>query len=366
MEKLLNSSIKERGQAVVSRGTSISSLNSGNALAGAIVKALILFALLMPDPAIAAADRAGFSGVEFYGSSQLSRVELDKFLRLKPGATYESGEKAFLRLQEELAKKNVKAHTEIVPGEGGNYYISVDVVDSGINSTLPNRRLENAHHINLKNEKPFGLLAELRARLTKVQQEGRAATENYQQGIRYYSDIPATRIAERIMQEMEGQEGGIYRILSTDPNGERRADAVELLNWTAPYVANCAQLIPALDDSDVRVRSAAAKYLWSHIADLPNDFPFDALAEGLSHQLARPSHHDRLRAMYALVALAKRDSDSITAIKSYDEVKLKEIANSSVIPDIQKLAEMLVKGISNPPPLKKRVHGGALDTSPEY
>lgn len=328
--------------------------------------ALLAFLSFSSPTTFAAADRAGFAGVEFFGSSQLSRVELEKILRLKPGATYESGEKAFTRLQEELAKKNVKAHTEIVPGEGGNYYISIDVVDSGINSTLPNRRLENAHHINLKNEKPFALLVELRERLSKVQQEGRAATETYQQGIRYYSDIPATRIAERLMQEMEGQEGGIYRILSTDPNGERRADAVELLNWTAPYVQNCLQLIPALDDSDVRVRSNAAKYLWSHTADLPDDYPFDALVDGLSHQLARPSHHDRIRAMYALIALAKRDSDSITSIKTYDETKLKEIASGSVIPDVQKLADMLVKGVTNPPPLIKRVHGGGRDTTPGF
>lgn len=316
--------------------------------------------------AAVAADRPGFAGIEFFGSSQTSRVELDRILRLKPGASFESGQKAFARLQEELAKKNVKANTELVPGDGGNYYITIDVVDSGLNSALPNRRLENAHHINLKNEKPFGLLVELRSRLAKVQDEGRPASETYQQGIRYFSDIPATRIAERLVQEMEGQEKGIYNILSTDPNGERRSDAVELLNWTGSTVANCYQLIPALDDSDVRVRSAAAKYLWSHIADLPNDFPYPDLAEALSRQLSRPSYHDRVRSMAALIQLAKRDSDSITAIKTYDEAKLKEIANGSVIPSVQQLAEQLVKGVANPPALEKRVHGGAKDNTPDY
>ena len=313
-----------------------------------------------------AAERPGFAGIEFFGSSQLSRVELDKFLRLKPGASFESGQKAFSRLQEELAKKNIKAHSEIIAGDDGNYYVSVDVVDSGINSTLPNRRLENAHHISLQNEKPFALLNELRTRLAKVADEGRAATETYQQGIRYYSDIPATRICERIMQEMEGQSSGIYKILSTDPNGERRSDAVELLNWTATGVANCYQLIPCLDDSDMRVRCAASKYIWSHLAEVPDDFPFDSLIEGLSRQLSRPSYYDRVRAMTALITLGKRNSDSITAIKSYDEAKLKEIASGSVIPAVQKLAGALVQGIANPPALEKRVHGGAKDNTPEY
>lgn len=312
-----------------------------------------VLALLLHCPAIAA-EKPGYAGLEFFGSSQLSRIELDKILRLKPGATYEQGEKAYTRLNEDLDKRNIKSSIEIVPHEGGNYFISVDVIDSGQSGALPTRKLQNAHHINLNNEKPFELLNELRIRLEKVQAEGRPASEEYQQGVRFYSDIPATRISEKLIQEMEGQERGIYKILSTDPNGERRADAVELLNWTAPYADNCLQLIAALDDSDARVRTQAAKYIWSHAAGLPDDFPFTELVEALSRQITRPSYHDRIRSMAALLAVAKRDSDSISTIKSFDESKLKEISQSSVIPAVQKMAQVLLSACANPPPIQRK------------
>lgn len=316
--------------------------------------ALLLCLLLSASSAVAtAADRAGYAGLEFFGSSQISRVELDKTLRLKPGATVENGEKALMRLLVDLEKRHLKTNSELIPAGEGNYFIVVDVVDAGLSDKLPTRRLANPHHIALKNEKPFQLLAELRARLTKLQEEGRPASEDYKEGLRYFSDVPATRIAERIIQEMDGQERGVYTLLGTDPNGQRRADAIDLLNWTYDYENNCRALILALDDSDALVRAAAAKYFWSHINLLPENFPYDALCEALSRQLSRPSYHDRVRAMAALTALAKHDSDSISSIKTFDEERLKEIAGNSIIPNVQKMASTLLAGTANPPPIKR-------------
>lgn len=300
-----------------------------------------------------AAERAGgYAGLEFLGSSLISRLELEKILHLKNGSSYESIVRSVEKLRLALEAKSVKAMLEVVP-DGADYYVSVDVLDTGFNNTVQNRRLENPRHIGVPNEKPFVLLAELKDRMQKLVDEGRPTSETYQDGMRCFADIACMRIAEKITQELQGMRPYLLRILLSEPNGERRAQAAELMNWIPDPVANSAELIPALDDSDMRVRMVAAKYLWARANLLPDSFPFDLLLEGLSRQLARQTYHDRVRAMSALLALAKRDSDLISGIKTFDEARLKEIASSSTIPAVQNLANQLSQICTNPPPLKK-------------
>lgn len=302
--------------------------------------------------AMAASRTGGFSGIEFLGSSLISRVELEKIIRLGQGASLENADKALERMRVAFEKRALKANVEVVP-DSDAYYICVDVLDSRNSNAIPTRQLEDMHHIRLPNERPFVLLQELQTRLEKLLQEGRPSSESYENGSRQYSDVAAMRIAEKLGQELEGQRPYLLKILSSDPNGERRGQAAELLNFCGDPVDNCFQLIAALDDIDVRVRKNAAKYIWARIRILPNKFPFDELVEALSRQLSRPSHHDRLRSMAALLELSKRDSDSITGIKTFDEARLKELQNTSVIPSIQKAAGQLVSICANPPPLQR-------------
>lgn len=314
------------------------------------ISCLLLF-LAAGNLAQAAERTGGYAGLEFLGSSLISKMELEKILRLKPGATYENIVKAVDKLKLALDAKAVKAMVEIVP-DGADFYVSVDVLDTGFNNTIVNRRLENPRHIGVPNEKPFVLLAELKERLQKLVDEGRPTDEFYQNGMRCFSDVACMRTSEKIAQEEEGMRPYLLRILLSEPNGERRAQAAELMNWIPDPVGNCAELIPALDDSDMRVRMVAAKYLWAQIKNLPDGFPFDLLLEGLSRELSRQTYHDRVRAMSALLALAKRDNDSVTGIKTFDEARFKEIASSSTIPAVQALANQLLKVCSSPPPMK--------------
>lgn len=316
----------------------------------------LVFASLFSIPSFASQNLGGYEGLEFLGSSLISRLELEKILHLRPGATLEAGEKALAKLKLDLEQRHVKANAEIVP-DGDSFFVAVDVIETGFNNTFSNRHLDNPRHISIPNEKVFSLLEELKARLQKLADEGRPSSESYQNGIKCFSDVASMRTSELIAQELAEQRPYLLRILATDPNGERRAQTAELLNWTPELASNCAVLIPALDDSDMRVRMAAAKYIWARVSLLPDDFPYDELIEALSRQLSRPSHHDRIRAMAALLAIAKRDSDSISAIKTFDEAKLKEIGDNSVVPSVQNFAKQLLQITANPPPIRRVKRG---------
>ena len=312
-------------------------------------------------PCRAGENKGGYAGLEFLGASLISRIELDKLFHLHAGSSIETTSKAVERVQQALEQKLVKTNIAIVPA-GNNFFVAVDVIETGL-AAPANRLLQDPHHIGLPNEKPFAILEELKTRLQKLADEGRPAAESYQEGFRVYSDFACTRIAERMAHELDGQKPYLFQVLASDPNNERRAAVAEMLNWTVDPVQNCQALIPALDDSDMHVRMAASKYIWARINLLSDNFPFDSLLEALTRQLSRPSHHDRIRAMSALMALGKRDSDSITGIKTFDEARLKEIAANSIIPSVQELARQILTVCASPPPLRRSEKQAPLTNS---
>lgn len=305
-------------------------------------------------PAFSARDGSGYLGLEFLGSTQLSRVEIEKVLALKPGATLENAQKALDRLRAKLELKHIKTNIDVVPGDQNNFFIAIDVVESGLSNKLPTRALENPHHVFLNNEKPFTLLEQLRVRQDKLIETGRPTDESYREGMKTFSDQPSQRLAEQAVKELEGQQRSLLTIVSTDPNPNRRTSAIELLNFVPDWLRSCVALIPAIDDSDAGVRAAATKFIWARLPNMPDDFPFQDLMEALSRQLMRPSHGDRTRSLACLISLCKRDSDAISAVKEFDSERLKQITDSSILPEVQAMAGQLMKVASNPPPVKRK------------
>lgn len=300
--------------------------------------------------AVSADSKDGFCGIEFLGSSQLTRAEIQKFLGLKQGASPEAVLKAVSRLESALEAKRVKTNIEIVSGSEGRLYVAVDVVNPGSSEAIQTRKLSFPRHVRLLNEKPFTLLADLKTRQIKLNVlEDRPIAERYENGMKYFSDEPCNRLAEREIKELDGQESGLYQIIESDPDASRRSNAIELLNWTPDYLQNCTVLLPALADSDVHVRTQAVKYIWARITLLPDDYPYDQLSEMLCHELRLPSHTDRSKALALLLALCRHHPASIWEIKESREAGIKEIAETSIIPNIQKMASELATLCQNAP-----------------
>ncbi|MBI4534290.1 MAG: hypothetical protein HY711_10140, partial [Candidatus Melainabacteria bacterium] len=123
----------------------------------------------------------------------------------------------------------------------------------------------------------------------------------------------------------------------------------ELLNWAGATPDTSTQLIPALDDADHNVRASVARYLFPRLETLPDDFPFQDLLEALSRQLNRPSHQDRSKALYCLLALCKQHPDLTRAAKVFDEDRVKQLAQESTIPAIKEPAVELSRLFAKTP-----------------
>jgi len=306
-------------------------------------RTFLALALLVSLPAGVFAAEAGdtYKGLEYFGSSQLTTMELEKILALKPGANLTSIQKSLDRLDKTLETRHIPNNLEMVAGEPGSVFICVDILDSS-NETVPTRKLKNPRHVLVRSEKPFLVLDDLTNRLQKLTDEGRPWSESYREGAKYYSDEPANQCVAEIQRFAPDMKEELLAVVESDPDATRRRKAVELLGWSGdvPYITN--RLTDAFDDSDPKVRVAAIRYVFPRLALLPDEYPYIRLIQAASRELNRPSHQDRSKALYVLLWLAKKNILFVRDIKELDEARLKVLASDSVLPTVKVPAQQLL------------------------
>lgn len=300
-------------------------------------------------------DSAGFAGLEFYGSSQITRLDLEKYLGLKPGARLEPVTHAVDRLNKKLAERHIASCVEIVQGNPQEIYVVVGVDDSSTSGPPPTRHLRDPHHVQLSTDKPLLLLNDLDARLDQLSNEGRHWSEEFRSGLKYFSDEPASQIADQLVQLVPMMRSELLSVTQSDPDPARRRKAVELLNWAGSVPETAARLLPLMDDADPQVRAAVARYLFARFEMLPGEFPYGPMVQGFSRMLDRSTHQDRSKALWCLLGLCRLHPELIEGTRSLDEDKVKRLAGASIIPSVKKAAVQLDAMFSNPPKLPQRV-----------
>lgn len=305
----------------------------------ALLVASQLFAFCFPVAAFAAKENpCRYAGLEFFGSSRLTKAELEKDLSLKPKATLLNVQKAMERLDGKLHLKHVDANVQLVFVGAYDVFLVVDVPDSATDPSP--RHLVNPHRVEVS-DKPFALLNALNNRKEALAAQGRPTEETYTNGMQYFSDEACNRIVDHLVYAVPPSRKQLLQVITSDFDPKRRVQAIQLMNWDPDFTDTSFQLIGALDDADVDVRSAAAKYLFSRLKLLPNDFPFDDLIDALSRQLARPNHEDRVKALFCLLSLSTIHPDLNDKIRQLDLVKIQQLAHDSIIPQVRDIAQEL-------------------------
>jgi hypothetical protein len=308
--------------------------------------AITIAALAVSSTAVNAATTVGagmqYAGIEFYGSSQITRLELEKYLGLKPGASLQQVDRAVERLNQRLNERHLSSTVQIISAPPNKIFIAVDVSDSSTDGGAATRRLKFPHHVQLRSEKPLLLLDQIEARLEKLNATGRPWKEEMRDGIKYYSDEPCNQLVDQMLKLVPDMRDELLAVVNSDPDPNRRRRAVELLQWAGNTPETTHKLMPGLDDADPEVRAACARFIFSRMEYLPDNFPYPQLAEAFSRELTRPSHQDRSKALYCLLAIAGQHPDLIPAIREFNEERVKKLADTSVIPTIHDPAVKLL------------------------
>jgi len=298
--------------------------------------------------AFAAKPAGGYAGLEFFGSSQITRMELEKCLGLKPGASPEQVAKGVARLQKALDTRHLKANIDAA-NDDGSIIVTVDIVQTGIQSPYPTRKLKTPHHVELSSEVPFQIFDELMARREMLAMQGRPVKETYPDGDKRFSDEPCDQYADKLIRRVGPMTDELLTLIATDPDPVRRSKAIEVLNWAGDYPNLVYKLLPATCDASEQVRASVDRFIFPRIKMLPEDFPFEDLIEQFSLQLQRPSHMDRVLAIRCLMECARQHQITLYAIKEYDLDRLKQLDSMSIIDSIKAPAHSLVQTLATLP-----------------
>jgi len=296
---------------------------------------LLTLALSISSAQLTAAEGYRYAGLEFFGSSQITRQEIESLLKLKPGAPLASIEKAAANLKRQLDAKRVSSNIQLVEAPSDQMFLVVDVSDASTFQTTPSRRLTNPHSVRVSDERPFLLLAQLHDRLFQLEEEGRPYSLKLKDGVRHYSDEPANLIIEDLLTLVPPIRKELFEIIGSDPNASRRDQSIELLEFGGSVPETAYELISALDDADYTVRARATRYIYPRLDLLPDDFPYDLLAAALARQICRPSHQDRSKGLHLLLALAARRPELVDPLHDSCLEKLKELTDKSRIDTVK-------------------------------
>jgi hypothetical protein len=287
------------------------------------------------------ADNVGsYAGIEFLGSSRISRADLERLVNLKSDANSQRVNAAALRLQKHFEHEHLRASIEVVSVAADQLALVVDVPDPL--SSIVTRRLNSPHHVRLTSEKPFLLLADLHSRLDQLEQEGRPAQEEWRDSYKFYSDEAANQTIEAIQKFLPTMRKELLETVDCDPDPIRRAQSIELLEWGPEPNDTAMNMLAAIDDVDLRVRVECAKYFYARLGLFADDFPYDALVEGLARMLSRPTHQDRSKSLYCLLKLCQVHKEVVPLAKSLCERRAGELSKQSILPTIKQPAETLL------------------------
>lgn len=290
-----------------------------------------------------------FAGIEYFGSSQVTRLELQKMLGLKPGASARSVQAAVERVSKRLESMHLTSNIETVLGSAEQLFVVVDVMDSGTDM-LPTRKLDFPRHVQVKTEKPFLLLEQLNSRLSRLAEEGRNASEQLNDyGCLFFSDEPCNQLVQQIVKYAPQMKDELLAVVASDTELQRREQAIELLNWAGSPDEVADKLIDALDDSAQSVRIAAARFLFRRIQMLSSEFPYLKMADAFARLINRPSHQDRTKGLYCLLALCERRDQVLPAVKRIAEKRIKELEEESILPTIKNPAKKLLVMFASEP-----------------
>ncbi|MBC7998014.1 MAG: hypothetical protein IAF58_08735 [Leptolyngbya sp.] len=282
-----------------------------------------------------------FAALEFYGSSQISKLELEKVLALRPGASFRSVSSAIDRLNRVLKTRRLESNVQMVRGENNEIYLAVDIV--GEDNDTPVRHLESPHQVEFRSEMPVELLGKLHTRLDLLDSEGRPPSDEVRDGLKFYSDEPCNQIVKDLMRFGPDMREELLTLIDHDPSAVRRSNAVELLNWAGDVPDTLLRLLPAVDDIDVGVRTLATRYIFSRLSMLPDNFPFEEIADVYSRDLTRPSHQDRSKSLIVLLALARQRPNLLRQIREQNAKRISYLKERSQIPTIKLACAQLEK-----------------------
>lgn len=284
-----------------------------------------------------AAQNWRWAGFEVIGNNTITTAELISRIPITVGEVYKEEPSSWRTWCEDL-KNHFKfhyAHCSMVRYINFQAYFVIDVVEEGY-EYRNQFRPEPMGDVELASPEILDLYDRLYARLWELFGQGTGSQESANKGYLDYGDSAMHEIVEQLIKLVPSYRENLLEVLEMDKDLNKREKAANLLNWTMTDLPDSIlRASRLLDDPSDIVRNNISRFTMHFINWLPSPKDREVVIDRLLVQLDRPSHADRNKSIYNLLALAHAIPGDREYIRSKGISLIESIAKSSVLENVR-------------------------------
>jgi hypothetical protein len=294
-----------------------------------------------------------WAGIEILGNHKVPRSEIEKLIPIPIGGDYHRGDAPFwTEACVEVRRTFDFAAVEcgdrpLRVFDGRKAYLIVDIVEKGRESVLKFRDAP-VGSVPFGNDEMVSISAELASKTMKAAMAGHYYNEISEKGHLTYVDPTANnedlgpqiaRLAELVPQNRDN----VFDVLRHEKDPKNRQTAATLLNWIGGDLEETLRVSQSfLDDPDDGVRNNVSRFMIQFVGNVKSKRVRHHLIDAFVGQIERPSHGDRNKGLYNLLAIAKASPADRGYMRRHAGEPIRYLAQNSVVFNVQGPARELL------------------------
>ncbi len=295
-----------------------------------------------------------WTGVEILGNHKVSRAEIEKLIKVPVGEPYHRGDPPFWTdACAEIKKKFDFASVDcgdkpLRVFDGRKAFLVVDIVEKGNEKVLKFRSAPTGS-VAFADEEMYSLSEVLSSRTGAAGMRGHYYVESSDKGYLTYTDPSGLNDdlspnVDRLAEIVPKHRDNLFDILRHDKDPKNRQVAANLLNWVGGDAeATLREALPMLDDPDAGVRNNLSRYMTNFVAKVKTKSLRHQLIDAFVEEIQRPSHGDRNKGLFDLLAIAKAWPADKAYIKRRGGAAIKYLEDNSILFNVQGAADELLE-----------------------
>jgi len=292
-------------------------------------------------------DKWVWKDIEVVGHNKLTREQITQFIPLEVGAKYKHEKEKWDAWCAQVKAYLILHHASCSALLYSDFsaYLVVDIIEQQ-DAARTNFREPPQKEIDFVPAEIIAAHEELMNRVWELFKAGNPPIENYENGFKDYDDPKAHQLSLKLQRLVPKYRENILDTLENDLYEQKRVMAADLLNWADNTSDSISRVHRLLNDPSYTVRNDISRFMMSFVAKVPDKSLLPGVIDSLVVQLEYPSHGDRNKALYALLAIADNFQELHEYLRKTGQGPIERIAEQSILSNVGSVADDLKKKLS--------------------
>ncbi len=308
----------------------------------------------------AAADDAPWTwaGLEILGNHHVPRAEIEKLIVIPASGEWRKGDPPVWKESCAAVKERFGFAEVLCPDKplrvfgGRKAYLIVDVVEKGSEAVMKFRDAPTGT-VPFANDEMVRICQETDTKTMAAGMAGDGYSETGTKGYLFYEDKSGkkedlTAAVERLAFLVPQYRDNLFAILREEADVNARRLAATLLNWAGDVDHTMRETLPLLDDPDDGVRNNLSRFMIHFSGQVKSRRLRHRMIDAFVQELDLPSHYDRNKGLYNLLAIAQAQPDERGYILEHGGDSIRYLGENSILFNVRDPARDLLALLGSP------------------